>query len=72
MNNEPNPNRKYKRYDPAFKRSALELWGGAGASPPKRWPPNWASAPACSKTWKQQLALPPPANCAQTLEQLQG
>jgi len=35
MNNESTTSRKYKRYDEAFKRSAVELWlhGGKSAEP---------------------------------------
>jgi transposase-like protein len=71
MNNEQTtPSRRHKRYDLAFKRSAVELWLSGGKS---------AEATAAElgisgqtlKSWKHQLSVTPPASAAQTFEQLQ-
>jgi transposase-like protein len=64
------PQKRKKRYDLNFKRSAVELWLSGGKS---------AAAVAAElgisgqtlKTWKQQLAVPPPPSTAQSPEQLQ-
>jgi len=64
------PKIRKKRYDLNFKRSAVELWLSGGKS---------AAAVAAElgisgqtlKTWKQQLAVPPPPSTAQSPEQLQ-
>src|SRR5208283_6060612 len=64
------PKIRKKRYDLNFKRSAVEMWLSGGKS---------AEAVAAElgisgqtlKTWKQQLAVPPPPSTAQGLEQLQ-
>jgi transposase-like protein len=71
MNNEPPPPRKYKRYDPTFKRSAVELWLAGGKSADTVATELGISVQAL-KTWKQQLALPLPASGAQTVEELQA
>src|SRR5881396_2600012 len=60
MNNEANPSRKYKRYDPAFKRSAVEL-GWVAASPPTPWRRNWASASRRLRPGSTPGREPPPA-----------
>jgi|SRR5580765_991297 len=70
MNNEPIRTRKYKRYDLTFKRSAVELWLAGGKSAEAVAGELGISVQAL-KTWKHQLAVPPPASGAQTFEQLQ-
>jgi transposase-like protein len=70
MNTEPNPHRKYQRYDLNFKRSAVELWLGGGQSARAVADELGISVQAL-KTWKQQLAVMPPTGGAQTMEQLQ-
>jgi transposase-like protein len=65
-----NPNRKFKRYDLNFKRAAVELWLGGGQSAQAVADELGISVQAL-KTWKQQLAVPPPASGAQTVEALE-
>ena len=72
MNHEPTTpgSRRRKRYDLAFKRSAVELWLSSGKS---------AEATAAGlgisgqtlKAWKHQLGVAPPASAAQSVEELQ-
>lgn len=62
--------RKYKRYDLSFKRSAVEHWLASGKSAQAVAAELGISGQAL-KTWKQQLAVAPPASGAQTFEQLQ-
>jgi transposase-like protein len=71
MNNEAKPTRKYKRYDLAFKRSAVELWLGGEKSAQAVATELGISVQAL-KTWKQQLAVAPPPSGAQSLEELQA
>ena len=70
MNNETPAPRKYKRYDPSFKRSAVELWLAGGKSADTVAAELGINVQAL-KTWKHQLAVPPPASGVQTVEQLQ-
>ena len=70
MNHENLTPRKYKRYDLTFKRSAVELWLAGGKSADAVAAELGISVQAL-KPWKQQLAVPPPASGAQTVEQLQ-
>jgi transposase-like protein len=71
MNNEANPIRRYKRYDPTFKRSAVELWLAGGKSAQSVAAELGISVQAL-KTWKQRLAVAPPASHAQSVEELQA
>jgi transposase-like protein len=64
------PQRRKKRYDLNFKRSAVELWLGGGKSA-EQVATELGISGQTLKTWKQQLVLPPPISQAQTLEQLQ-
>ena len=68
---EPNPSRKFKRYDLNCKRSAVELWLGGGQSARAVADELGISVPAL-KTWKPQMAVTPPASGAQTVEALQA
>jgi transposase len=55
MNNETTTHRKYKRYDEAFKRSAVELWlqGGQSAATIAA---ELGITTQSLKLWKKQLA----------------
>jgi transposase-like protein len=70
MNNEPTPNRKYKRYDLTFKRSAVERWL-SGSQSAEAVAGELGISVQALKIWKHQLAVTPPAGGAQTAEQLQ-
>jgi transposase-like protein len=69
-NDETTSTRKYKRYDLSFKRSAVELWLSGGKSAQTVAAELGVSGQTL-KTWKQQLAVSPPASGAQSFEQLQ-
>jgi len=58
MNNENSTTRKYKRYDEAFKRSAVELWlqGGQSAA---QIAADLGITTQSLKHWKKQLAVLP-------------
>jgi transposase len=58
MNNENQVQRKYKRYDEAFKRSAVELWLQGGKSVEQIASELGISSQSI-KQWKKQLAALP-------------
>lgn len=71
MNNETPTSRKYKRYDEAFKRSAVELWlqGGQSAG---QIAADLGITSQSLKHWKKQLAALPATGPGQrSLEQLE-
>lgn len=58
MNNETTTSRKYKRYDEAFKRSAVELWLQGGQSV-RQIAADLGITSQSLKLWKKQLAVLP-------------
>ena len=71
MNHETTTPRKYKRYDEAFKRSAVELWlqGGRSAA---QIAAEMGITSQSLKLWKKQLALQPVTGLGQrSLPQLE-
>jgi len=68
MNNENSTSRKYKRYDAAFKHSAVEHWLGSGKTADQVAAELGINAQTL-KLWKQQqTVVPAPANAPRTLE----
>ncbi len=63
------PKVRKKRYDLNFKRSAVEHWLGSGKSA-KAVATELGISGQTLLTWKQQLAVPVPANQKPTMEQL--
>ena len=71
MNNEK-PDRSYKRYDEAFKRSAVELWLSGGKSA-EQVAAELGINVQTLKTWKRQLGvLPPSPTAPRTIEQVEA
>jgi len=64
------PKSRKKRYDPSFKRSAVEHWLSGGKSAATVATELGISGQTL-KTWKQQLSVLPPPSATQSLEQLQ-
>jgi transposase len=64
MNNENSIPRKYKRYDEAFKRSAVELWLQGGKTV-ETLAAELGISTQSLKRWKKQLAALPAAGLGQ-------
>jgi transposase len=70
MNNESPTPKRYKRYDAAFKRSAVEHWLSSGKAL-EQVAQDLGVARQTLVNWKQQLALPIPKSQGLSMEQLQ-
>jgi transposase-like protein len=70
-NEKPTPDRKYKRYDEAFKRQAVEHWMLSGKSARVVAAELGINVQSLNQ-WKQQFKALPAGQVANTLEALQA